>query len=118
MKATARNLDTMVEHCSRLESVRKRDLCSGDWVLVTTKNSLYTICALGNDTYSVSGGWFDRKGLSPQVTTINGCTWGGSSIKIDIVAAPGLFLEFGNSLKTTRIQRVRVIRNEDQPTVV
>jgi len=91
------------------DSVRKGDLQRGDWVLVKTKNSTYAICALGDDLYSVSGGWFDRKGVSPSTTTINGCTWGGSAIKHDIVAAPGLFLEFGNKVLTTRIRDIRVI---------
>ncbi|MFQ5927270.1 MAG: hypothetical protein ACE5MH_07535 [Terriglobia bacterium] len=105
-----RTLEAIVDHASCVEPVHKRDLRCGDWVLVTTKNSLYSICVLGDDLYSVSGGWFDRQGLSPQKTTINGCTWGGRAIKYDIVAAPGLFLEFGNQVMTTRIQQVRVIR--------
>ena len=110
-------LGTRVEQASRLEPVGKRDLRSGDWVLVTTKNSVYTICALGDDLYSVSGGWFDREGLSPQRLAINGCTWGGRAIKHDIVAARGLFLEFGNQVLTTRIQQVRVIRREEHQRV-
>ncbi len=113
-RARVRTLGAIVVQASGLEPVRKKDLRSGDWVLITTKNSLYSICFLGGDLYSVSGGWFDRKGVSPQKTTINGCTWGGSAIKNDIVAAPGLFLEFGNQVMTTRIQHVRVIRCEDQ----
>ena len=104
------SLQRLTAAADRLDGVRKRDLSQGDWVLVTTKNSLYVICALGNDRYSVSGGYFDRKGLSPATTTINGCTWGGSAIKVDIVAGPGLFLEFGNRVLTTRIQNVRVLR--------
>lgn len=107
-------LEERVEQASQLESVRKRDLRSGDWVLVTTKNSVYSICVLDDEWYFVSGGWFDREGVSPQKTTINGCTWGGSVIKQDIVAARGLFLEFGNHVMTTRIQQVRVIRGEPQ----
>ena len=81
---------------------------------VTTRNSVYWIWVLQEDLYSVSGGWFDLKGLSPYKTGINGCTWGGSAIKHDIVAAPGLFLEFGNWVTTTRIQHIRVIRSEEQ----
>lgn len=104
------NLQRLTAAADRLDGVRKRDLGQGDWVLVTTKNSVYVICALGDDLYSVSGGWFDRKGLSPATTTINGCTWGGSAIKVDLVAGPGLFLEFGNRVLTTRIQQVRLIR--------
>jgi len=113
-RAGVRTLVAIVAQTSRLEAVRKRDLRCGDWVLVTTKNSVYSICVLGGDLYSVSGGWFDREGVSPQKTTINGCTWGGRAINLDLVAAPGLFLEFGNQVMTTRIQHVRVIRREDQ----
>lgn len=107
-------LEARIEQADQIEAVRKRDLRSGDWVLVTTKNSVYRICVLDEDHYVVSGGWFDRKGVSPQETTITGCTWGGTAIKEDVVAARGLFLEFGNHVITTRIQQVRVIREEGQ----
>ena len=53
-----------------------------------------------------------HEGLSPFKTTINGCTWGGRAIKVDVVAACGLHLEFANQLMTTRIQKVDVIRYE------
>ena len=109
MASAAQTLEARVEQTSELEPVRKRDLRCGDWVLVTTKNSVYALCVLGDDLYAVSGGWFDRKGLSPQKITINGCTWGGSAIKSDVVAARGLFLEFGNRVVTTRIRDVRVV---------
>ncbi len=107
------SLDTLVEHAGRLEGVRKSDVHSGDWVLVHTRNSLYSIYVLGGGLYSVSGGWFDRRGLAPATLTINGCTWGGRAIKSDMVAAPGLCLEFGNDVITTCIQRIRVIRAEE-----
>ena len=113
-----RTLRALVKHADQFESVQKRDLFAGDWVLVTTKNSVYSIFVLGDGRYSVSGGWFDREGVSPQTTTINGCTWGGSAIKEDIVAACGLFLEFGNRVMTTRIQEFRVIRaDEEMPRI-
>ena len=110
MRAGLHTLQQRLQQTRQLEAIRKEDLRCGDWVLVTTKNSVYSICALGDDLYSVSGGWFDRECMSPRKTTINGCTWGGSAIKQDIVAACGLFLEFGNKVLTTRIQRVRVLR--------
>jgi hypothetical protein len=103
-------LESIVAHARSLEELRKQDLKSGDRVLVTTRNSLYTIWVLGEGQYWVWGGWFDRQGLSPQRVRINGCTWGGSAIKRDIVAACGLRLEFGNRVLTTRIKRFRVIR--------
>lgn len=110
MRIAEQTLEERSREASRLEQVRRRDLRSGDWVLVTTRNSRYAICTLDDDSYMVSGGWFDRKGLSPQRISIHGCTWGGSALKHDVVAACGLFLEFGNRVLTTRIQQVRVIR--------
>jgi len=103
-------LDAEVDHAQSLDGVRKKDLRCGDRVLVTTRNSRYTIWSLGDGRYWVWGGWFDRRQVSPQQVGINGCTWGGSSIKQDIVAAPGLRLEFANRVLTTRIRRVQVIR--------
>jgi hypothetical protein len=67
---------------------------------------------LENEQYLVSGGWFDRRGVSPRTVEINGCTWGGTAIKQDIVAGRGLFLEFGNQVVTTRIEDFRIIRAE------
>ena len=109
-----RNLEALVQHAERIEGVHRNDLRCGDWVLVNTLNSLYSIYVLGDGKYTVSGGWFDREGLAPATLTINGCTWGGRAIKSDLVAARGLCLEFGNDVITTRIQRVRVIRSEEQ----
>ena len=105
-------LNVIVQHAEDLSAVPKADLEFGDQVLVTTANSIYSIHALENDLYSVSGGWFDRHGVSPMQTTINGCTWGGSTIKLDILAACGLHLEFGNQVVTSRILNFKVIRCE------
>ena len=109
-------LQGRVDQLTVVEAVHRGELSWGDRVCVTTRNSVYSIWVLADGTYYVSGGWFDRRSLSPQRTTINGCTFGGSAIGQDIVAAAGLFLEFGNGVQTTRIQRVSVIRAEaDQP---
>jgi hypothetical protein len=105
-----RTLDAIIEHAGRLKAVRKADLALGDQLLITTKNSIYSIHVLQDDLFSVSGGWFDRKGLSPSTVAINGCTWGGRAIKLDIVAACGLHLEFGNQVVTSRITEYQVIR--------
>ena len=112
-----RTLDAIVRHGGDVRAVRKEDLTLGDWIVVETRNSSYTLMVLGDNTYAVSGGWFDRQGLSPMRIAVNGCTWGGTAIKHDIVAAPGLFLEFANQVKTTRIQNVRIIRNDTPPTL-
>ena len=106
-------LERQAEHAAQLDAAHKRDLRRGDCVLVATRNSVYSICYLGDGEYSVSGGWFDRKGVSPQRIRINGCTWGGRVIKCDIVAARGLFLEFENQVVTTRIQDFMIVRADE-----
>jgi len=106
----AHSLERIVQRIVRLEQVRKKDLQFGDLVLVTTRNSVYSVSVLDDGFYLVSGGWFDQNGLSPVKTTITGCTLGGTIIKLDIVAACGLHLEFGNRVVTTPIQKVCVIR--------
>lgn len=105
-----RTLGAIVDHARHIDGIRKEDLQLGDWVVVTTRNSTYSMRFLGGDEYAVTGGWFDKQGLSGQRVTVTGCTWGGTAIKHDLVAAPGLFLEFGNQVKTTRIREVRVLR--------
>ena len=110
-----RTLGAIVHHSQCLETVYKSDLELGDWIVVLTKNSTYSISFLGNDLYTVSGGWFDRQDEAPLTVSVNGCTWGGSAIKSDILAAPGLFLEFGNRVRTTRIQKVEIHRAEARP---
>ncbi len=105
-----RTLATITNQAGRLKEVRKEELSFGDWVVVTTLNSTYSIRVLEGDLFSISGGWFDSSGLSPLRTTITGCTWGGSAIKMDIVAACGLHLEFGNRVLTSAIRKVCVVR--------
>ena len=113
MIACGRTVNAMLEQVGLIEQVRKTDLRHGDQLLVATENSIYSICVHEDATYSISGGWFDSQGLSPVRTSIAGCTWGGSAIKQDIVAACGLRLEFGNRVVTTRIREVRVFRGDD-----
>lgn len=110
MIARARTVNAILEQGRPSRPVQKADLRCGDRVLVATENSVYSIQVLEDATYSIWGGWFDRHGLSPVRTSIAGCTWGGSVIKSDIVAACGLHLEFGNRVVTSRIREVRVIR--------
>lgn len=110
MIGSGHSLEKIIEGTIHLRQVCKADLQFGDLVLITTRNSVYSICVLDADLYLVSGGWFDRKGLSPVKASITGCTWGGSIIKVDTLAACGLHLEFGNRVVTTTIQDVSVLR--------
>ncbi len=112
MERLERTLETILDEVDNLEQVPKEDLSFGDWVRVTTLDAIYSIHVLEDGFYAVSGGWFDRHGMSPFRTTIDGCTWGGSAIKIDIVAALGLHLEFGNRLVSSPIQKIKMFRIE------
>jgi len=105
------SLSSLLGHSDRVRQVRKADLTVGDRVFVKTCNSVYRIEALGNGMYAVSGGWFDRKGSSPATTKIVGCSWGGSVIKVDVVAACGLRLEFGNCVVTSPVKKIFVMQH-------
>jgi len=107
-----RTLAAIAESAHQITTTKKDDLDPGDCVIVSTKNSVYYLQSLGGDLFAVSGGWFSKKAC-PQPVVVNGCTYGGSVIHTDIVAARGLFLEFGNSVSTTRIRDVRVLRNDE-----
>jgi hypothetical protein len=100
------SLQALTDRADHLHAVCKSDLREGDWVFVKTRNSCYRIRVLAGGRYSVSGGWFERKGSSPTTITISGCTWGGSIIKVDIIAACGLNMEFGNRLTTSTIEKI------------
>src|SRR5262244_2756179 len=110
MIVRARTVNAILEQGGVSRPVQKSELRPGDRVVVATENSVYCISVLGDSTYSVWGGWFDRQGVSPVRLSIAGCTWGGSVIKHDIVAARGLRLEFGNRVVTSRIREIRVVR--------
>lgn len=77
--------------------------------MVSTRNSVYWLTWLGGNTFCVTGGWFDLNGRSPAVVDVHGCTYGGSAIRCDVVAARGLFLELGECIRTTRIRSVRLL---------
>ncbi len=102
------SLDAMVKSSDFLQEVCRKDLSVGDRLAVKTCNSVYSIRIEQNGLFTVSGGWFDRKGKSCARTAIRGCTWGGSAIKVDIVAACGLRIEFGNRVITSPIQKIFV----------
>ena len=107
------DLGSLSSFAHETEGVRKGDLRPGDRLLVTTRNSTYSIRVMGPDRYEVTGGWFSQQGGGPTEVGINGCTFGGHAIHSGLLAAPGLFLEFANRVVTTRIKRVDLIRREE-----
>jgi len=108
-----RSLDGVTRRAACLPGIRRSEARAGDWIIVRTRNSSYRILCLGDGHYCVLGGWFDLRGLSPATTTIRGCTWGGTAIHTDLIAAPGLYLEFGNDVVTTRIRQVQLLRSPE-----
>ena len=115
-----RTLDRLVESADAIDGVWADQLEVGDWIVVRTRNSTYSLAVLGDDRYRVTGGWFRNTASTERAegaeVRIAGCTWGGAAIHTRLVAAIGMFLEFDNGVRTTRIREVTVIRTGDTPT--
>jgi hypothetical protein len=107
------NLKNIGHISDKIKHISKDSLKLWDYLLVNTGNSSYTIKKVGDNLYEISGGWFDKNGLSPSTVTIRGCTWGGSIIHINMLAACGLSMEFGNNVITSPVKQVFVIRAEN-----
>jgi hypothetical protein len=114
MDLHGKSLDLIVRQCEGLCALRREDLHVGDIVYVRTCNSLYCIRVEEHRDFRVSGGWFDRRTDAPVRTGIVGCTWGGSIVKVDVVAAVGLSIEFGNRVTTSPIQKIFIVRQGQQ----
>ncbi len=79
----------------------------GDRVLVATRNSIYALVANDDGSFEVSGGHYQRQFGHAVRVRVLGCSAGGRALFTRLVAAPGLFLEFEDGTRTTRIRRVR-----------
>jgi hypothetical protein len=111
------SLDRLASTVARVDGIRETDLQPGDWVIVRTRNSTYSLRAHGDGTFDATGGWFSQHAGTGRRLRIVGCTWGGTALLTCMVAAPGMFLEFANHVRTTRIQEVRHIRPVTPPTI-
>jgi hypothetical protein len=107
-----RTLDRLTEEALRVEGVWADHVEPGDWVIVHTRNSTYSLAALGDGRFVVGGGWFRAAGMETTAVRVTGCTWGGQAIHTGLVAAPGMCVEFDNGVRTTSIRKVRLIRGE------
>ena len=105
-----RTLDRITAAARDIEGVWAHEVREGDWVVVRTRNSTYSLASVGNGRYQVVGGWFASEGCDNVRVRVVGCTWGGTAIHTGLVAAPGMFLEFDNGVRTTRIREVRLMR--------
>ena len=115
--ATAFSVERLATAGAMVEGVREADLQIGDWVIVCTRNSTYALRANGDGTFEATGGWFLRDPASGARVRVAGCTWGGSALLTRMIAAPGMFLEFTNQVRTTRIREVHVLRPVGSATV-
>jgi len=106
-------IDDLAEAASVVGGVRRQDIGIGDRIIVSTKNSVYSLTARGDGSFEVSGGWFEREREGTVAVEILGCTAGGHALFTDHIAAPGLFMEFADGLRTTRIRTVRCIAVEE-----
>ena len=108
-------IDDLTEAAGAVSGVKRRELEPGDRVIVSTKNSVYSLIARADGTFEVSGGWFEREGSGTATVEVLGCTAGGHALFTDHIAAPGLFMEFADGLRTTRIRTVRRITGDKDP---
>lgn len=108
-KRKAITIDGLTEAADLVDGVRRRDFDPGDRIIISTKNSVYSLTVRADGSFDVSGGWFEREGAGPSRVEIRGCTAGGHAIFTDHIAARGLFMEFADGLRTTRIRSVRRI---------
>jgi len=109
-----RTLDRLAADAQAIDGVWSEAVEAGDFIVIRTRNSVYALVALGEGRYRATGGWFEATGANGSDVRIAGCTWGGAAIHTRLVAAAGMFLEFDNGVRTTRIKDVRVFRTESR----
>lgn len=108
-----RTLDRLTQHARVVDGVWVKELEPGDWIIVTTENSTYSMLAAGDGSYYVAGGWFASEVGDSTRVRVTGCTWGGTAICTSLVAARGMYIEFSNGVRTSRIRDARLIRSAD-----
>jgi len=106
----SRTLDSLSESAQSIDGVWADDVEAGDCLVVRTLNSVYTLRALGGRLFRVAGGWFAAHSAESDEVRIVGCTWGGHAILTRLIAAPGMCIEFDNTVQTTSVRDVRLFR--------
>src|SRR5262245_37129399 len=106
----SRTLDSLSESAPTIDGVWADDVEPGDWLVVHTQNSVYRLTALGGGLFQVDGGWFAAHDSESDKVRIVGCTWGGHAILTGLLAAPGMCIEFDNTVQTTSVRDVRLYR--------
>jgi len=107
----ARTLTQLATTAPALDGIWKHDTRPGDWIIVRTRNSTYTLGVEADQMIVVSGGWFAGADAGANRVRVSGCTWGGSAILTGMLAAPGMCVEFSNGVRTTRVREVQLVRD-------
>jgi len=115
-ESSVRTLDRLTQEAHAIDGIWVESLEPGDFLVIRTRNSVYALVVLGDGRYRVTGGWFEATGANGTDLRIAGCTWGGAAIHTRLVAAAGMFLEFDNGVRTTRIRDVRLYRIDHKRT--
>ena len=103
----------MVETAEAIEGVWAGAVHPGDFIVIRTKNSVYSLAAVEQGRFKVAGGWFAVRRRRRADRARRRVYWGGAAIHTRVVAAVGMFLEFDNGVRTTRIREVKHIRGTD-----
>ena len=111
------SLDRLAAAAASVDGLRETDVQPGDWVIIRTRNSTYSLRAYGDGTFDATGGWFTQNAGTGERLRVAGCTWGGAALLTRMVAAPGMFLEFANRVRTTRIREVRLLRPSGESAI-
>lgn len=113
LEMTESDLVTVIDS-EKLQMVLSReDFFENDELIITTKHSRYFIRAVAEGQVLVDGGWFDKHGLSPYITKIEGATWGWGDIYSDIIAKNGMRIKFDNGVVTSQVKQFEVIKAEN-----
>ena len=102
------------KNLSSEQAVNRHNIRPGDEFTMTTSSSLYQVRVLKEDSFVVSGGWFDENGESPRRTGILGCSMDVKTINEDIVCAYGLHVHFENGVVTSPVRKIEIRRYLDQ----
>ena len=109
MNLTNKNLND-----EQIQAVERQHLRPGDEFTMITKSSLYHVRVLKEDSFVVSGGWFDENRESPQRTGILGCSMDAKTINEDVVCAYGLHVHFENGVVTSPVRKIEFKRQQDR----
>ena len=88
-------LTDIAKDCQTRNQIHKNSLKVGDTIILKTNNSAYLIKVLGEEQYTVAGGWFDKNNLSPATLTINGCSGVAVLLKMTSLLRAGFILNLG-----------------------